>query len=292
MRRCHRGDQRRALFVLAGLVVDLGIARDTRRQSQIAADASALAAANVLYPGTSCAALNPSGTDTPPCLSDAVSAARSYAETNYAVSPGDWASCPAPPSGFSAVSGAPQCISFDDLLAPTRVWMVMPARRIAMTFGVVAGVDHVDVGARARAVVAEGGRAECGLCLLGGGLHYLQNGDVTVSGTSVQANGNLVTQQVNGHVTVTDGSVRVEGVASGNIFPPAIFGAGHLLDPLDGIVLPAASNNWFGTPTTPRPKSDVCTDGPGFYDSSSVPVRPSAPATSPRGSTSSPAHSA
>ena len=39
------------LFIIAAMVVDLGLARDTRRQSQNAADASALAAANALYPG-------------------------------------------------------------------------------------------------------------------------------------------------------------------------------------------------------------------------------------------------
>ena len=37
------------LFVVAALVVDLGLARDTKRQSQNTADAAALAAGNKLY---------------------------------------------------------------------------------------------------------------------------------------------------------------------------------------------------------------------------------------------------
>ena len=37
------------LFGMAALVVDLGIARDNRRQAQNTADAAALAAANALY---------------------------------------------------------------------------------------------------------------------------------------------------------------------------------------------------------------------------------------------------
>ena len=40
--------------ILVALVIDIGLARDTRRVSQNAADASALAAANTLYPTSAC----------------------------------------------------------------------------------------------------------------------------------------------------------------------------------------------------------------------------------------------
>ncbi len=40
------------LFGMAALVVDLGIARDNRRQAQNTADSAALAAANALYAKT------------------------------------------------------------------------------------------------------------------------------------------------------------------------------------------------------------------------------------------------
>ena len=39
-----------ALFVVAAMVIDLGVARDTRRTSQNAVDSASLAGANMLYP--------------------------------------------------------------------------------------------------------------------------------------------------------------------------------------------------------------------------------------------------
>ena len=58
------------LFLIAAVVVDLGLARDTTRQAQTAADASALAAANVLYPASgNCQ--SPVGAKAP-CFADAI----------------------------------------------------------------------------------------------------------------------------------------------------------------------------------------------------------------------------
>ena len=70
------------LLVMAALVVDLGLARDTRRQSQNAADASSLAAANVLYP-TSGQCVDVTAQTVPPCFKDAVKAATDYATQNF-----------------------------------------------------------------------------------------------------------------------------------------------------------------------------------------------------------------
>ena len=58
------------VFGLAALVVDLGAARDARRMSQNASDASALAAANAVYN---------TGSNTSH-VAAAVAAAKSYAE--------------------------------------------------------------------------------------------------------------------------------------------------------------------------------------------------------------------
>jgi hypothetical protein len=254
-----------ALFVVAALVVDLGLARDTRRQSQNAADASALAAANVLYPAGTC---KPPGVGSPPCITDAVDAAKSYAATNFAVTDADWARCTSAPAGFVVPAGAPTCISFDSLAKPTKVWVVMPVRDVKTGFGVLAEVKNVPVSSAARAVVVPGGSASCGLCLLGSGDHYIQTGDIVVSDTDVQANGNLGTQHVNGHLTVTGGVVSVEGSASGNISPAAQTGAGTLTDPLAGIELPASTNSYFNIPTGLR--TNICSQGPGFYKNPSV----------------------
>jgi hypothetical protein len=253
------------LFVIAAMVVDLGLARDTRRQSQNAADASALAAANALYPSGTC---QPPAAGDPPCISDAVKAAKSYAEVNFDVSATEWSRCPAPPSGFTAPDSSITCVSVDSTTKPTKVWMVMPNRNVKTGFGVLANVSNVPVGSSARAIVTTGGRANCGLCLLGETTHYVQNGDISVSGTSVQANGNLGTQQNNGHVTVTGGTIQVEGTATGNISPAAQTHAGTLVDPLAGVELPSDANDYFGIPSAL--KTDICADGPGFYRSPSI----------------------
>jgi hypothetical protein len=253
------------LFLIAGLVVDLGLARDTRRQSQNASDASALAAINVLYPAGTC---QPPSGGAPPCIADAVGAAKDYAADNFQVTDSDWADCPAPPSGFHVSPGTPTCISFDDLAAPTKVWVVMPTRDVKTGFGSLAGVSEVPVSSRARAVVIPGGRASCGLCLLGTGTHYIQNGDIAVSGTSVQTNGNLDTQQNNGHVTVTGGTVKVQGTSTGNISPAALTGSGPLVDPLAYLELPGPANSYFGIATSL--KTNICSQGPGFYRNPSV----------------------
>ncbi len=69
-----------AVFLgLAALVVDQGMAADTQRQAQNAADASALGAAMVLYKG-----------GTP---ADADAAARAYAKADFGTTPAEWSTC-------------------------------------------------------------------------------------------------------------------------------------------------------------------------------------------------------
>ena len=113
------------LFIVAGIVVDLGQARDVRRQSQNASDASALAAANVLYTASG-HCTSPSGALSP-CNTDAVNAAMSYSATNFDVATTDWTSCTDAGHFFVPPSGT-ECVSFtDDSLGgaqptqPTRV---------------------------------------------------------------------------------------------------------------------------------------------------------------------------
>src|SRR5690348_15315804 len=98
------------LVLCAAVVIDLGNARDSRRQSQNAADASALAAANVLYPPNDVCSSGSS-----PCIADAVTAAKSYAEKNYGTSAADWMACSAPAAVQLTYtpSGESTCISFD-----------------------------------------------------------------------------------------------------------------------------------------------------------------------------------
>src|SRR5215213_11026244 len=80
------------LFGIAALVVDLGVARDSRRQAQNTADAAALAAANALY-ATRAPNLNQPGD-----FDAAVEAAKSYAAENYGTTEAEWAACSIPSS--------------------------------------------------------------------------------------------------------------------------------------------------------------------------------------------------
>lgn len=247
------------LFLIAALVVDLGLARDTRRQSQNAADASALAAANVLYPTGVCT--TPVGS-APPCLADAVQAAKDYAATNFGVAASAWASCPAVPSGFHAAPGATTCVSFDVLTKPTKVWVVIPTRDVKTGFGTLAGVDNIPVTSAARAVLTPGGGGPCGLCVIGSGTHDLQNGDALVTNASVYFNGSVVLNP-QGSVTSVGGSVNIEGSGptKGTVSPAATTGAAHLEDPMAGLALPPDM-----TGLTVKSPANMCTGGPGIYN--------------------------
>ncbi|MGY2875446.1 hypothetical protein ACVW00_002636 [Marmoricola sp. URHA0025 HA25] len=254
-----------ALFVIAALVVDLGLARDTRRQSQNAADAAALAAVNVLYPTSGKCS---DGTSTPSsgCKPDAAAAAKQYAEANFDLTAADWATCDTPPTGFTSVPTYPTCISIDAI--GRHVWVNLPARHVKTGLGNSAGISDVPVASGARATVTVGALSNCGLCMLGANMtHTIQNGNITVAGTSVQANGNLSTAN-NGAVAVTGGSVQVQGTAAGNISPAATTGSPTLVDPLAGVQLPSAANSWFNVPA--GLKASICTQGPGFYQSPTI----------------------
>lgn len=206
-----------SLFMVAALVVDLGLARDTRRQSQNAADASALAAANALYPGSVCKA--PVGA-LPPCLQDAVDVAQSYAATNFGVTVADWNGCTDSGHYFVPVGSTP-CISFADnanlpsSTQPTKVRVIMPTRAVTTGFGVVAGVQHVAISSAARGVVSGGIAGKCSLCFLGP-VNAI-NADFTVSGGSIEVNGDL-SAGPNG-VWTASGTVGVVGTVSGGQFP-------------------------------------------------------------------------
>ena len=150
------------LFVMAGIVVDLGMARDKRRQAQNGADAAALAGAAALYA---------SGTLD---QGAAVAAAKKYAEDNYDVAAADWSSCT--DSGRTGTfadftrSTETDCISFRPAVKPTEIRVVLPTRSVRTTFGALAGVSKVMIGGSAHAKVdaesiqAEGGLRPWGIC--------------------------------------------------------------------------------------------------------------------------------
>ncbi|MFL6106222.1 MAG: TadE/TadG family type IV pilus assembly protein [Marmoricola sp.] len=256
------------LFVIAGLVIDLGLARDTRRDSQNSADAAALAGAYALYPdGGFCAAVE----SAPPCYTDAVAVVKTYAQKNFDVPTTQWDSCTDPTPFWVPTGQTGSCISMTDNslgtgkpLLPTKLRVKVPTRDVKTGFGTLAGVSNVPVASLARGSLSIGGTSPCGLCMLGDITHSFQNGNAVVSNTSVIANGTITTAN-NGGLTVTGGTISTEDPGSSGNFVPAAPTVTNTTfnDPFASQQLPGPGNNYFGIP--PGLKSNICTDGPGYY---------------------------
>lgn len=254
------------LFLICALVIDLGLARDVRRESQNASDASALAAANALYPdGDACASVLDVN---PPCFHDAVVEARGYAATNFGVTDADWLTC-SDPSKFWVVSGTTDCVSFTDDAEgdsqpsnPTKVRVLMPLREVDVGFGASAQVDHVDISSDARASVDAGASATCGLCFLGP--IDAGNADFTVTGGGIHVNGDL-SAGPNAEWTADD-AIGVVGTVSGGVFNPAHTPAPSVTDPW------AARTDLPPSVVGLPQKNDPCgsSGGPGIYGSEAL----------------------
>ncbi|MBM7519575.1 pilus assembly protein TadG-related protein [Nocardioides nitrophenolicus] len=232
------------LLMSASLVIDLGLARDVRGRAQNAADASALAAGNVLYDAAG-----------RPQIAAATDAARAYAADNFDVAEAAWGGCK--DDGHLDYAPDSQCISFDDAERPSRVRVRIPRREVKTALAGLVGVSELHISARATATVDPGVVFKCSLCVLGEGPHTLGNGDATVTASSVHFNGSVSTGP-NGHVeAIGDGNeITVEKSATGNYSPAAEKVSKKMGDPLGGWAMPAP----YGAPRT-----NPCTDGPGVY---------------------------
>lgn len=244
------------ILIIAALVVDLGLARDTKRQSQAAADASALAAGNKLYSAT--------GTVQ---FATAVAEAKAYAQRNFGVAVSEWTGCTDTGRLAFVPTGSTPCISFDQESQPTLVRVRIPTKAVDTNFAAVAGVNQISIATAARVVLKPPG-LPCIVCVLGSGLtHDLQNGDVLVDGGNIHFNGN-VSVGANGLV-VTNGTIGVEGTASGsyaNYTPDPTTGVPPISDPLSFLVMPPDMSALAAAP-----KSNPCADGPGKYGSFNFP---------------------
>lgn len=194
------------LVMCAAVVVDLGNARDVRRQSQNAADSSALAAANVLYPAS-----NTCATGVLPCINDAVDAAKAFAQSNFGVTDANWTSCSAGAGDRLAYtpSGVSTCISFDSALAPTEVRVYVPVRPVGTFFGGVTGRSTIAVGSSAQAKL--GLTVKCSLCFLGN--IDAGNGDFSVTGGAIAVNGSVTAGPNSNWLSAHNG---VTGTVSGD----------------------------------------------------------------------------
>lgn len=240
------------LVILVALVVDLGFAQDTRRVSQNSADASALAGANALYPSGVCVS---SGAK--PCVADAVSQVKSYAQTNFNVSAAAWASCNAtPPTGYNVTASGTPCIAFDSATSPTKVWVRMPDRGVGTFFAGILGRQSIAVGSTAEAQI--GSDVKCSLCFLGPVTG--QNADFQVVGGAIAVNGNVDVGPLSQWNSNSNG---VAGTVHGGIFAPPATTIQPFTDPLASLALPLSplpANTYSGASgNTP------CDKGPGIY---------------------------
>jgi hypothetical protein len=252
-----------ALMLCAAIVVDLGMARDVRRQSQNGADAASLAGANALYPSTK--VCNPVVAGGPPCIADATATVKSYALNNFQVSASDWSTCTAAlPSGYVPSTGT-SCISYNSATSPTIVRVVMPTRAVATAFGAFARKSSIPVGSSAQAQV--GLVVTCSLCFLGG--VDVDNADFSVSGGSVAVNGDITAGPNSVWTATVNGVV---GTVNGGKFTPAPTVIPSFTDPLASLAMPSTT----GLTAKTNPCGTGATHGPGLYSGSftSLPNNP------------------
>ena len=237
------------LVVMVALVVDLGMSRDMRRQSQNAADASALAGVNALYPLAGCV-----GGVAAPCTADAISAVKSYASNNYGVTAAEWTSCTNTlPSGYVGQGGT-SCIAFNNSgVSPTAILVRMPTRNVRTAFAGVIGRAQVPVSSSAEAQL--GTEIKCTLCFLGS--VEARNADFTVTGGSIAVNGNV---EAGPNSYWTSSSNGVVGTVNGGVFTPATTTISPFGDPLASMSLPLSD------PTHTVKTGTPCANGPGIYN--------------------------
>ncbi|MEO5710506.1 MAG: Tad domain-containing protein [Nocardioidaceae bacterium] len=259
-----------ALCIVAAQVIDLGVARDTRRTSQNAVDSASLAGANQLYPKSgTCTA--PTTETTPPCFTNAIAAVKAYTNANLSTSATQWASCVDPDKdvGGYTVTGETPCITFygqnapytasDSTTAPYKVRVRVPKKTFSTGLGKVAGVPSLSVTSHARATLKPGTGRSCGLCVIGTDLNDLGNGDVTVSGGSVHLNGSAGIGP-NGHLTATPAgtAITTTGTCTSGCSPAAVH-ADLIADPLLNTLNLPPTHNYTSV------KANPCTQGPGIY---------------------------
>ena len=252
------------LLVLAAMVVELGLARDTRQGLSTSADASALAAGNVLYPPSgSCTAGTPA-----PCLSDAVAAAKSFAAANSKTPTSAWGSCADSEKLAYVPTGSTPCVSFDSSTRPSRVRVRMPDQAVQTPLGSLAGVKEVALASAAEAqLTAVSAAAGCGLCVLEGA-SVSGNPGLTVRDAGIHVNGTPSfsgnpTIQVSGGTFTTENAPRISGRPT--LYPaPTI--APRISDPLAAVDMPFAVSQlpYFGD--VKKSGKDACNLQPGRYD--------------------------
>ena len=278
-----------ALLGTTALVLDLGNARQVRRQAQSAADACALASAEEI------AGIGPDFTGSAAQWDAVVGACKHYAAYDFGVDAADWQGCTDPShlTFTPDTAHANTCISADRVNWPNpqtgettwqnRVRVRLPSRSVGSTFGgvfsrtslstqasAIAGITRKRTVVRTtRAFSVAGG--PCAICLLGNGLTLDgQNGDIEVTGGSVVVDANppsgyAASLLPRGHVHVLgNGTIGGPGGAA------KFSGAGWTPSPItrDAVTDPLAAVPACGTGSTCPTNSATATGtvlNPGVY---------------------------
>lgn len=299
------------LGVLA-LVVDIGNARQQRRQAQTAADASALAGAEVIE------TFGPGFDGSPSQWTSVVQQVKGYAKQNFGVTNAEWVGCSDP----SALTYKPDagssnsCISADFSLwsAPlpgdpvntvNRLRVRLPQRTIKTFFGAVLGANTLSTGATSMAAVTRTSRTitnsidvttpggPCALCVLAPNGLALdgQNGDVTITGGGVVVNstaGTAASLNPNGHVKLntpgnTIGGPNAPANFTGGGYSPTPVHKDPVADPLANV--PQCGNGGLGDGTTTTPPAacptNVISQNAKSLDPVACPIGKTPPCLSP-----------
>jgi hypothetical protein len=257
---------------ITALVVDLGNARQQRREAQNSADSAALAAGETVEAGNG--GIN---------WDAVVTQVKKYAQVNDGIATSAWTGC----TDASALTYRPDstanannCISADRSTWPpvgsstvgtttNRIRVKLPSTSVKTYFGKILGISSLTTGATASTTVAMtvtqittvqhivGG--PCALCILGTGYTLDgQNGDVSINGGNVIVNSTYTGGSCscaaylapNGHMTlqISGGSIggpAAPGNFSGSGYSPAPTPLGAVTDPLAAV--PQCGNGSPGT---------------------------------------------
>jgi Flp pilus assembly protein TadG len=311
-RRCRLDDERGVVAVItalvlvlvlsvAALVIDLGNARQQRREAQASADAAALAGGEAIESGWSSSSGIP--------WSTVVTQIKNYAKANDNIATSAWSGCSdtyklayRPDSAnsnacISATSSSfptPSASTLGDNVNYLRV--KLPSTNVKSIFAKAVGSGDLTVGASSivkvvftvtsvtASTTTPGG--PCALCILNPSGLTLdgQNGDVTITNGNVVVNstsGTAASLNPNGHVkiTTTGGSIGGPGTCypsacsnfSGSGFSPAWSVQGPISDPLANLPQcgdgsPGTTNYCTGL-TSKSDGSSGSTLSPGIYSS-------------------------
>jgi hypothetical protein len=262
----------------ASLIVDLGNARQLRRQAQGGADAAALAGAQELLAAPPPAA---------PPWAGVISQVEDYAQQDMGTPLSAWVGCVDPQALPYApdVTNTDTCISSDSSTLPTRIRVQLPLRAVPTIFGGVLGVTTTYVAAAATAEVNP--TVACVLCVLSPtGTALSGNGEgvisITGGGLVVDSTGPVASYLSGNSLAVSTGTGAGIGgpdapqgfiLASGASYTPTPVEEPPVPDPLSTIPeCPAAGSV---CPTTTFPNVNVsgaalATLTPGIYNTISV----------------------